>query len=72
MPEVNKWTFVVLGSDIMFRSKYELWATVFPGNHSCVVVLDLSMPRGTACFARKLGIAIFLREKYYSKLQTKA
>lgn len=30
------------------------------------------MPRGTVCFARKLGIGIFQREKYYLKLQTKA
>lgn len=50
MPEVNKRTFVVLGSDILFRSMYGLWATVFPKNYSCVLFLDLSMPRRTGVF----------------------
>lgn len=72
MPEVNKRTSAVLGSDVLFRSMYEWWATVFPKNYSCVLFLDLSLPRGTDCFSRKLEIYTFQREKYYSKLQTKA
>lgn len=75
MPEVNNRAFIDLGSDIVVRTMYELrnmFLFFLKTANALFSWAPLCLEKVWVCFARKLGIFSFQRERYHSKLRTKA